>query len=101
MRDLTYREDASRVRTGPRPRILATLRNLAIGLIHQVGYTKIAATIRKIKHDPALLIAILRSHMKRPVKLLQVLRLVCAWFDRFVVVSVGMRGRAGLAPCPG
>ena len=37
---------------------MATLRNLAIGLIRQAGYTKIAATIRKIKHDPALLIAI-------------------------------------------
>ena len=42
-----------------------------------------------------------RSHMKRPVKLLQVLRLVRAWFDRFVVVSVRVRGRAGLASCPG
>ena len=42
----------------------------------------------------------LRSHMKRPVKLLQVLRLVRAWFDRFVVVSVRVRGRAGLASCP-
>ena len=30
--------------------------------------------------------------MKRPVKLLQVLRLIRAWFDRFVVVSVGVRG---------
>ena len=59
VRDVTFREDASRVRTGSRPRIMATLRNLAIGLIRQAGYTKIAATIRKIKHDPALLIAIL------------------------------------------
>jgi predicted transposase YbfD/YdcC len=59
VRDVTYREDASRVRTGPRPRIMATLRNLATGLIRQAGYTKIAATIRKIKHDLALLIAIL------------------------------------------
>src|SRR5258708_27102770 len=59
VRDVTYREDASRVRTGPRPRIMATLRNLAIGLIRQAGYTKIAATIRKIKHDTALLITIL------------------------------------------
>ena len=46
-------------------------------------------------------LARLRSHMKRPVKLLQVLRLVRAWFDRFVVVSMGVRGRAGLASCPG
>jgi predicted transposase YbfD/YdcC len=59
VRDVTFREDSSRVRTGPRPRIMATLRNLAIGLIRQAGYTKIAATIRKIRHDPALLIAIL------------------------------------------
>jgi predicted transposase YbfD/YdcC len=59
VRDVTLREDSSRVRTGPRPRIMATLRNLAIGLIRQAGYTKIAATIRKIKHDTALLIAIL------------------------------------------
>ena len=59
VRDVTLREDSSRVRTGPRPRIMATLRNLTIGLIRQAGYTKIAATIRRIKHDTALLIAIL------------------------------------------
>ena len=59
VRDVTYREDASRVRTGPKPRIMATLRNLAIGLIRQAGYTKIAATIRKIKHDSSLLLAVL------------------------------------------
>jgi DDE_Tnp_1-associated len=59
VRDVTFREDASRVRTGFRPRIMATLRNLAIGLIRQAGYTKIAATIRKLRHDPALLLAIL------------------------------------------
>jgi predicted transposase YbfD/YdcC len=59
VRDVTFREDSSRVRTGPRPRIMTTLRNLAIGLIRQAGYTKIAATIREIKYDTALLIAIL------------------------------------------
>ena len=59
VRDVTFREDSSRVRTGPRPRIMATLRNLAIGLIRQAGYTRIAATIRKIKHDIALLLTIL------------------------------------------
>jgi predicted transposase YbfD/YdcC len=59
VRDVTYREDASRVRTGTRPRIMATLRNLAIGLIRQAGHTKIAATIRKIKYDNRLLLVIL------------------------------------------
>ena len=59
VRDVTFGEDASRVRSGPRPRIMATLRNLAIGLIRQAGYNGIAATIRKIKYDTALLLAIL------------------------------------------
>ena len=59
VRDVTFGEDSSRVRTGPRPRIMATLRNLAIGLIRQAGYRKIAATIRKIKHDTGLLLATL------------------------------------------
>ncbi|WP_327745767.1 hypothetical protein OHO28_08510 [Streptomyces europaeiscabiei] len=33
VRDVTFAEDASRVRTGTAPRAMATLRNLAIGLI--------------------------------------------------------------------
>jgi predicted transposase YbfD/YdcC len=59
VRDVTFREDYSRVRTGPRPRIMVTLRDVAIGLIRQAGYTKIAATIRRIKYDTGLLLAIL------------------------------------------
>jgi predicted transposase YbfD/YdcC len=59
VRDVTFREDSSRIRTGPRPRIMATLRNLAIGLIRQAGYTQIAATIRRIRYDTGLLLAIL------------------------------------------
>jgi len=38
---------------------MVTLRNLALGLIRQAGHTKIAATLRKIKTDPHLLLAIL------------------------------------------
>src|ERR1019366_2522364 len=59
VRDVTFRGDASQVRTASRPRVMATLRNLAIALIRRAGYTKIAATIRKIKYDPHLLLAIL------------------------------------------
>ena len=62
VRDVTFAEDASRVRTGSRPRIMATLRNLAIGLIRQAGYNEIAPVIRKIKYDTALLLAILGLH---------------------------------------
>jgi hypothetical protein len=35
--------------------VFITLRNLAIGLIRQAGYTEIAATIRLIKYDTAIL----------------------------------------------
>jgi len=43
---------------------MATLRNLVIGLIRQAGYTKIAATIRKVRSDPHLLLTLLglRQH---------------------------------------
>jgi hypothetical protein len=41
---------------------MATLRNLAIGLIRPAGYTKIAATIRRIRNDPSLLLTILGLH---------------------------------------
>jgi predicted transposase YbfD/YdcC len=64
VRDVTFREDASQVRTPPRVRAMATLRNLVIGLIRQAGHTRIAATLRKIRNDPPLLLAILglRQH---------------------------------------
>jgi predicted transposase YbfD/YdcC len=62
VRDVTFREDASQIKTGPRPRIMATLRNLVIGLIRHAGHTKIAATIRKIKNSPPLLLTILGLH---------------------------------------
>jgi predicted transposase YbfD/YdcC len=59
VRDVTYREDYSRIRTGSRPRVMATLRNLAIGLIRQAGHTRIAATIRKIRNSPHLIYALM------------------------------------------
>ena len=59
VRDVTFREDASKVRAASRPRVLATLRNLAIGLIRQAGHPAIAATIRQAEYDKTLLLAIL------------------------------------------
>lgn len=59
VRDVTFREDASQIKTGSRPRVMATLRNLVIGLIRQAGHTKIAATIRRIRNNPRLLITIM------------------------------------------
>jgi alkylhydroperoxidase family enzyme len=64
VRDVTLREDASQVRTASRFRVMATLRNVVIGLIRQAGHTKIAATIRKVRNDPHLLLTLLglRQH---------------------------------------
>jgi len=41
---------------------MATLRNLVTGLTRQAGYTKIAATIRKIRNNPHLIFTILDLH---------------------------------------
>jgi predicted transposase YbfD/YdcC len=59
VRDVTFSEDKSRVRTGSRPRVMTTLRHLVIGLIRQAGYTRIAATIRKIRNSPHLIYALM------------------------------------------
>jgi predicted transposase YbfD/YdcC len=46
VRDVTYGEDDSKVRTGNAPRTMASLRNLAIGLLRQAGETNIAKALR-------------------------------------------------------
>jgi predicted transposase YbfD/YdcC len=60
VRDITFREDSSRVLAGSRPRVLVALRNLGMGLIRQAGHDDIAATIRAAEHDNTLLHALLR-----------------------------------------
>lgn len=46
VRDVTFAEDRSRIRTGHAPQILAACRNLAITLIHRSGSSHIAASRR-------------------------------------------------------
>lgn len=46
VRDTTFAEDASRVRTGTAPRAMATIRNLAISLLKLLGWDNIAAATR-------------------------------------------------------
>jgi predicted transposase YbfD/YdcC len=53
VRDVIFGEDRSRLRSGDAPQVLATLRNLAITLIHRTGASQIAATRRMFSHDPA------------------------------------------------
>jgi hypothetical protein len=51
VRDVTFDEDRSQVRTGAGPRTLASLRNLAISLFRLRGYTNIACALRSCAWD--------------------------------------------------
>ena len=46
VRDVVYAEDASRVRTGNAPRVMATLRNVSISLLRLANVTNITAALR-------------------------------------------------------
>ena len=46
VRDVTYHEDTSRIRSGTGPRTMASLRNLAISALRQAGHTNIARALR-------------------------------------------------------
>jgi predicted transposase YbfD/YdcC len=52
VRDVTFGEDLSQARTGTGPRVMATLRNLAISLLRLAGHTAIAKTLRHNARDP-------------------------------------------------
>ena len=52
VRDVTFLEDRSRLRTGHAPQILAALRNLVITLIHRHGSSQIASTRRSLSSHP-------------------------------------------------
>ncbi|MHB1555491.1 MAG: ISAs1 family transposase, partial [Acidimicrobiales bacterium] len=59
VRDATMREDASKVRSGSAPRVLATLRNLAIGVLRLAGVTNIAQALRHLSRRPELALSLL------------------------------------------
>jgi predicted transposase YbfD/YdcC len=46
VRDLDYDEDRSQVRTASSPRVMATMRNLAITILRLAGYASITAALR-------------------------------------------------------
>src|SRR6266567_7948491 len=52
VRDVSFGEDRSRLRTGSAPQIMAALRNLAITLIHRSGSSQIAASRRHFAAHP-------------------------------------------------
>ena len=58
MRDVSYAEDQSQVRTGQAPRVMATCRNFAISLLRIAGWNNIAAALRHHAADPARALAL-------------------------------------------
>jgi predicted transposase YbfD/YdcC len=48
VRDVTFDEDRSQVRTGSGPRILASLRNFTISCLRPAGFTNIAQGLRQL-----------------------------------------------------
>jgi hypothetical protein len=62
VRDVTFGEDASRVRTDPIPQVLAALRNTVIGLLHATGRPCIKAATLDLQANPWEVLALLGIH---------------------------------------
>lgn len=52
VRDVTYDEDRSQVRTGNAPQVMATLRNTAISMLRLAGWANIAQALRHHARQP-------------------------------------------------
>jgi predicted transposase YbfD/YdcC len=59
VRDVTYDEDRSQIRTGTGPQVMAALRNAAIGALRTAGVTTIAAANRHYARDSTRPLALL------------------------------------------
>jgi predicted transposase YbfD/YdcC len=59
IRDVTYDEDRSQIRTGTGPEVMAALRNAAIGALRTAGITNIAAGTRHHARDSSRPLALL------------------------------------------
>jgi predicted transposase YbfD/YdcC len=65
VRDVTYQEDKSLVRTGNAPRVMASLRSLAISLLRLDGHSNIAAANRHHARDPQRTLKLLQTACDR------------------------------------
>lgn len=52
VRDITFAEDASRIRTGTAPRVIVSIRNLVIALQQAIGWTNHAAACDHYRDRP-------------------------------------------------
>ena len=53
VRDVTFAEDASQLRTGTGPQVMSSLRNLVIGVLCRAGPLNVAAALRRHARHPA------------------------------------------------
>ena len=61
VRDVTFREDHSTIRTSHAPRVFATLKNGIISILHLLGRkTAITKSLRTMSYKPHLALKILR-----------------------------------------
>jgi hypothetical protein len=63
-RDVTLREDASRIRRGAAPQVMAILRNLVIYLFRHSGRSSLAAAIRHYSCNPGGSIKLLSTPIR-------------------------------------
>jgi predicted transposase YbfD/YdcC len=61
VRDVTFDEDRSQVRSGAAPQAMAALRNIVIGLLRYLGATNIAAALRTHAGHPGRALALVTS----------------------------------------
>jgi hypothetical protein len=66
IRDVSYGEDASQIRTGNGPQVMATLRNLATGILKLAGHASIAAACRHHARDATRVLTVLGLTPQRP-----------------------------------
>lgn len=59
VRDVTFDEDRSQVRTGAGPQVMAALRSTAIAALRRAGHTNIAAALRTYAGRPTAALALL------------------------------------------
>lgn len=59
VRDVTMGEDASQIRRGAAPQVLAALRNTVIALVRDAGWTNVAAALRHYAWQPGTALALL------------------------------------------
>jgi len=60
VRDVTQKEDKSRIRTTPLPQFMAIARNLALNLYREAGFTNMAQAVRKCQFDLEHILALFR-----------------------------------------